>query len=527
MEGKEVKNKIRLKGDALDHVEGEKWSLRVKLKNKQALFGMRRFSLQHPKRSSWINEWILHNWYAYEGLISLRYKYVNVIINGKNLGLYFEESFDKEFIENNHRREGPILKFDESRIFDGSLDDLGTVNSTTDLFFASKIDVFRPTMIRENPILHKQFIIAQNLLDDFRSGTLSVADVFDLKKSFAKLYALTNLTDSQHALRWKNIRFYYNPIINKLETIGYNAYGPSLEVPSRNAVMSIGNYLFRPMVNEFHDLFFNDNEFMAEYIKQLRRMGKQEYVDSFFNSIESKLQENMSILHSEYPTYFYDRRHRYKSQDAIARFLSPNEPPRVRLGLVSGDSTRDRHFTIANNALVPIRLLSISVPGSSDIIQINDILPAKHTGKSLNYISIFHKSFDDIFISEVEAKGIELQCHILGLPNEIINHTIKPEEILVQHNLYRIASNLTEVQKTVGMFSDLSDNGILIIRKGHWRLKNQLIIPSGYVIKVEPGTHIDLLNSAMIVSYSPFQFEGTKQNPIKSHLLIVPEEDLS
>ena len=126
------------RGDALDHVEGEKWSLRVKLKNKQALFGMRRFSLQHPKRSSWINEWILHNWYAYEGLISLRYKYVNVIINGKNLGIYtLEESFDKEFIENNHRREGPILKFDESRIFDGSLDDLGTVNSTTDLFFAN------------------------------------------------------------------------------------------------------------------------------------------------------------------------------------------------------------------------------------------------------------------------------------------------------------------------------------------------------------------------------------------------------
>ena len=96
---KNVKAKLRLKGDVIDHLEGQKWSLRVNISGDNSLFGMRRFSLQHPKRSSWINEWILHEWYKYENLIYLRYNFVKVFINGKNYGVYaLEESFDKELI---------------------------------------------------------------------------------------------------------------------------------------------------------------------------------------------------------------------------------------------------------------------------------------------------------------------------------------------------------------------------------------------------------------------------------------------
>ena len=97
---------------------------------------MRRFSLQSPKRSAWINEWILHQWYKYEGL-ALRYEYVKLYINGKSYRVYaLEESFDKELIENNHRREGPIIKFDESLLHDHNRNDLSTVASEADAFFS-------------------------------------------------------------------------------------------------------------------------------------------------------------------------------------------------------------------------------------------------------------------------------------------------------------------------------------------------------------------------------------------------------
>ena len=50
-----------------------------------------------------------------EGIISLRYNFVNFFINGENLGIYvLEEHFDNEtLIENNRKRKGPIIKFYE------------------------------------------------------------------------------------------------------------------------------------------------------------------------------------------------------------------------------------------------------------------------------------------------------------------------------------------------------------------------------------------------------------------------------
>ena len=56
---KEVKSKIRLKGDFLDHIATDKWSLRVNLK-KDNLFGMKKFSLQAPFTRDFQTEPLIH-----------------------------------------------------------------------------------------------------------------------------------------------------------------------------------------------------------------------------------------------------------------------------------------------------------------------------------------------------------------------------------------------------------------------------------------------------------------------------------
>ena len=109
------KVKIRLKGDYSDHWAGDKWSYRIKLSGEERLFGMKSFSVQDPATRGFLNEWYFHKLLENEGLISLRYRFVNIIENGVNKGIYaVEESFDKNLIEANNRREAPILKFDES-----------------------------------------------------------------------------------------------------------------------------------------------------------------------------------------------------------------------------------------------------------------------------------------------------------------------------------------------------------------------------------------------------------------------------
>ena len=112
---KTLKAKIRLKGDMLDHVNTNKWSYRVVIEDKETLLGLKKFSLQSPRRRSFLNEWLFHALLKYEGLPFLRYDLVELYINGKYKGIYaLEEHFDKLTIENSSYREGAILGLAEN-----------------------------------------------------------------------------------------------------------------------------------------------------------------------------------------------------------------------------------------------------------------------------------------------------------------------------------------------------------------------------------------------------------------------------
>ena len=114
-DGNEIDVKIRLKGDLRDHfAKEEKLSYRVIVKNGKTILGMNKFSIQHPKSRFYLGEWLFHKVVSDEDIISLRYDFVKVILNGKDLGIYaIEEHFSNLMLENNHRRPGPILKFSE------------------------------------------------------------------------------------------------------------------------------------------------------------------------------------------------------------------------------------------------------------------------------------------------------------------------------------------------------------------------------------------------------------------------------
>ena len=75
---------------------------------------MKEFSIQHPKTRNYVYEWLFHEALKREDLLSLRYEFIDVTLNGKDLGTYaLEESFEKRLIEHNGYREGPIVRFNE------------------------------------------------------------------------------------------------------------------------------------------------------------------------------------------------------------------------------------------------------------------------------------------------------------------------------------------------------------------------------------------------------------------------------
>ena len=94
--------KIRLKGVFPDHwIDPVQWSFKIKVNNdSKSIFGLRRFAIQPPKTLSYLYEWLLMKALEKEKLISLRVKYLDVIINGNSRGAYIlQEQISEELIK--------------------------------------------------------------------------------------------------------------------------------------------------------------------------------------------------------------------------------------------------------------------------------------------------------------------------------------------------------------------------------------------------------------------------------------------
>jgi hypothetical protein len=77
-------------------------------------------------------------------------------------------------------------------------------------------------------------------------------------------------------------------------------------------------------------------------------------------------------------------------------------------------------------------------------------------------------------------------------------------------DITRQKNNLTKYK-----FLDINEQEKKVsIRKGTWELSNNLTIPKGYRLVARPGTRINLRNSTTLLSYSPIDFIGTKEEPI-------------
>ena len=75
IDGAQLPVSLRLKGDWVDHLEGEKWSFRIKFKGSNAYNGMKKFSIQDPHTRSFMMEWFGHKLFEKEDVLTTRYQF--------------------------------------------------------------------------------------------------------------------------------------------------------------------------------------------------------------------------------------------------------------------------------------------------------------------------------------------------------------------------------------------------------------------------------------------------------------------
>lgn len=308
---KNYRAQVRLKGDWTDHLKGDKWSFRVKLKGDETILGMRKFSIHHPQTRGFFYtaEWLYLKAIKREGLMGLRYNYVEGSIHvkgknkskdiNKNVGIYaLEETFDKRTIESNSGKESVILKFSENNFWNevGKSIDVGSAMGykwgefmNYDLVSKTKYQIlpFSEEKTVLDSTMFKHFKLGRKLLDDVYQNKRPIHEAFDVKK-LAMQNAVLNLFGAAHGTYIINLRFYYNPITSKLEPIAFDG----------NSGLKLKKYE--------HFLFLDkkkDTVYLKELAYALDKVSRPEYLQTLL----AEYQDEMALFEKPLKKEFFSR----------------------------------------------------------------------------------------------------------------------------------------------------------------------------------------------------------------------------
>jgi hypothetical protein len=493
---RQLRAKLRLKGDLLDHLRGDKWSFRVELKGDNSLFGMKRFSLHRPETRNHLWEGLILEMLRQEGLISLRYRLVQLTVNGKNLGIYaLEEHFEKRLLAHNQRREGPILKFDMTAWQQERLGYDGRALPGAGQYHAVPIDLFEGNRLVEDSLFRSQYQQGHALLEGFRQGKLQASEAFDVPL-FARFIAICDLFGAHHALNTHQFRFYYNPLTARLEPIPYD-HNAGHKLDRLAGTYSESDY-YR-WEGGFQTLFltglFRDSSFFAAYARELKRVSQPAFLSSFWAEVDSSLQQNLEWLATEYPCFQLDRSIVEGNGAYIQKMLRPQH------GLLAFASGADS-LEIANRQGLPLRVIGVMNPDSL-------FFPFPHSV----YLSPKHPKFPPGFV-KLALPAAARSSDSLGLVYQLPGLPQQWEIPLQLPRLELSALKLPPLEDFPFLHISHADRRILI-EPGQHRLNRPLLTPPGYLLVVNAGTQLKLETGSYLLAQGPVSMLGNAEVPVR------------
>tara|TARA_Y100001933_G_scaffold264371_1_gene329665 strand:+ start:311 stop:3025 length:2715 start_codon:yes stop_codon:yes gene_type:complete len=536
--GKTVNCKLRLKGDLSDHWESEKWSFRVRLKGDANIYGMTSFSLQHPITRGNTSEWLYLNSLKNEDLLAVRYHFVNLTINGKKMGIYaMEEHFSTALMETNNKREGIIVSFDEYRYWKNLPPRQNNIDWPS-AYQSADIQERNSNRIEKSPELRKQKVLALNLLRHLQEKKLEGTDVFSPDR-LGRFLAMSRLWNAEHGLLFQNVNFYFDPITNRLEPIGYDGF-PGAKITAPNCYFS-GGWIADNWVNQA----LRSPRIAKAYIKHLELVTRPTFIKVLKEQFEEEELKLRRILFRE--ILFEDDRLIWKSDSsllnytpwrvlterakAIRKELNEERPAIVYARPAKGNSS-DLEIVVRNALTQPIEIIGFEKGDHSwsakealispsitqlDPTRKNIVMPLQrfgHTSLDGDHLFILASYFNQN--SNQDAKptsgklnlivrilGMDLKVHHLPVP--IDPYRFKPEKLPFR----------TNHDNNVSDYSFLHEKGdTIFVIPGEHNVTEDLIIPPHRSLEIPAGTTLRFGNGATLVSESPIRARGTEQNPI-------------
>ncbi len=523
--GDEIPVQLRLKGDWADHFARDKWSFRIRTRGGQYFEGMRVFSLQDPSTRTYLNEWLYMENLRAEGVLSVHYWFVRLVLNGEYKGIYaVEESFAKELLESQQRREGVIIRYNEDLLWEywAAYDnDLMTPRGVTDFYI---IDEFESSRVDGDAVLSAQRDAAVGLLRALWMDAQVPSEVFDVE-TLAKFLALSDVWDAQHALIWHNLRFYYNPVTARLEPIGFDAQ-PLIETAVIN-----GQFL----KGLCQTVAYDDVVLQQAYMRYLWEYSQPDYLMLLEQRFSAELETLRAALLPEFgeqqmangrgvldPPWEYLA----QRQASLRELLSPVQM--VYAHVPTGAPTDTLILDVGNLLAVPVEVVGLRVGDRLLPAQAWDVLSAERVAEVADAVALRPLPLDATFMPYVrfeipatiwdpttaDTVTLSLETRLLGLTQTVTQPVLLAYPPPVVAGPRPAQPTLTEALAQHPYLRETADPRMLTILPGVWAVEGDLLLPDGYGLRLAPGTTLTFGPENFLLATGPLIFEGVEDAPV-------------
>ena len=526
-----LKAELRLKGDWVDHIEHPtKISFRIKIRKQGYVFGMKRFSIQHPKTRQYQAEALLMDEMRRWGILAPRYQFVDVRINDYAIGVMaLEEHFSKELLEAQTRREGPIVILDEDLMWrqrdlnvrsnpEGGAG-VPTKDNAHVFMHDLAVSQFGAPGYVPGSTATNNSVRAMSLYRDYMDGKLPADDVFDVQK-VARWWVLMNTWYGCHGQAAHNRRFYFNPTTNLLEPIAFDN-GPvphERTAETENCDRMTAPYLRGDPNFQRYVLAFAE-ELLEAYSSP---EWQKQYQESQIGHLEVLAMEDMptriifteNILNNL--SYFLDN----MKLKSLRRGVSDRSNPfatrwpdaplysHVRAFLFpEGDGMSLQLKNLSADALADVQVLLSDANGEQRVIKDFGVLPAydaqaaEEGSKHLVDIPLEQPFTDDIEVAvQYQYRG---QTYTEAAVTQFRNH------------ITGFARNFRQLfSGRKGVKLDASARSI-VFGPGDHSIDRSLELDKGWSVTLEAGARLKLEDGATLKVRGPLYLLGTKASPVK------------
>ncbi|MDA7803513.1 CotH kinase family protein [Crocinitomix sp.] len=302
--------KIRLKGDWTDHLQDNKWSFRIKLKNAMN-DGLKVFSVQAPSTRGHLKGYLFHKLLKQEGVLTTEFRFVNLFVNNKSWGAYcLEEHLTSRLISSQGRPDGIILKFNDQAFFENQTNE----SPNDELIKTARIKTYGDAAEDKRYKSEKKEAI--RIMTNYQNQRDSLYGDFDAQK-MGTYYAVCDLATAYHSMGWINIRFYYNFETGLMEPIGYDGY-PILDWGKPYLGKHAPNYIKDKLETKMVIYSaLKDSAILKEYNKALKRITQEDYVDKFMKKYRTNIQFYADELQLDDSDYQFDSTFLYQNAAEI------------------------------------------------------------------------------------------------------------------------------------------------------------------------------------------------------------------